>query len=81
MLYVVLGSIGTSVGHNNHKIETYTVDTTSHSIWLKRELPTIDRILFDVNEDPSLPNYKRTCLYHVIKNWISYLRKEKSAVC
>ncbi|XP_025420201.1 uncharacterized protein LOC112690406 [Sipha flava] len=40
---------------------------TIHSVWLKRELPTIDRILFDVNADPSLPNFKRTSLYRVIK--------------
>jgi len=40
---------------------------TIHSIWLKRELPTIDQILFDVNADPSLPNFKRTSLYRVIK--------------
>jgi hypothetical protein len=30
-----------------------------HSFWLRRELPTIDKILFAVNEDPSLPNFKR----------------------
>jgi len=40
---------------------------TINSIWLKRELPTIDRILFDVNADPSLPNFKRTSLYRVIR--------------
>lgn len=39
---------------------------TIHSVWLKRELPTIDRILLDVNADPSLPNFKRTSLYRVI---------------
>ncbi|KAL4083905.1 hypothetical protein QTP88_029221 [Uroleucon formosanum] len=38
-----------------------------HAIWLRGELPTIDKILFDVNEDPILPNYKRTTLYNIIK--------------
>lgn len=33
-----------------------------HGIWLRRELPTIDKILHEVNEDPSLPNFKRTTL-------------------
>ncbi|KAL4098421.1 hypothetical protein QTP88_023040 [Uroleucon formosanum] len=34
-----------------------------HSVWLKREVPTIDRILLDVNADPLLPDFKRTSLY------------------
>lgn len=38
-----------------------------HSIWLRRELPTIDKILTAVNEDPLLPNFKRTTLYKTIK--------------
>ncbi|XP_025203827.1 uncharacterized protein LOC112600737 [Melanaphis sacchari] len=50
---------------------------TIHSIWLKRELPTIDRILFDVNADPSLPNFKRTSLYRVIKKLDFVFTKRK----
>lgn len=38
-----------------------------NSIWLRRELPTIDKILTAVNDDPLLPNFKRTTLYKTIK--------------
>ncbi|KAL4104685.1 hypothetical protein QTP88_019968 [Uroleucon formosanum] len=38
-----------------------------HSFWLRKELPTIDKILEAVNDDPALPNYKRTTLYTIIK--------------
>lgn len=37
------------------------------SIWLRRELPTIEKILTAVNDDPLLPNFKRTTLYKAIK--------------
>lgn len=48
-----------------------------HSVWLNRELPTVDRILLDVNEDPSLPNFKRTSLYRVIKKLDFVFAKRK----
>ncbi|CAI6376480.1 unnamed protein product [Macrosiphum euphorbiae] len=48
-----------------------------HSIWLRRELPTIDKILFEVNEDPSLPNFKRTTLYNIIKKLDFVFTKRK----
>ena len=38
-----------------------------HSFWLRRELPTIDKILYVINDDPALPNFKRTSLFKVIK--------------
>jgi len=38
-----------------------------HSFWLKREIPTIDKILQAVNDDPALSNCKRTVLYETIK--------------
>jgi len=31
-----------------------------HSIWMRRELPTIDKILTVVNDDPLLSTFKRT---------------------
>jgi len=48
-----------------------------HAIWLRGELPTIDKILFDVNEDPILPNYKRTTLYTIIKKLDIVFTKRK----
>lgn len=38
-----------------------------HYFWLKSEIPTIDKILQAVNDDPALPNFKRTVLYETIK--------------
>jgi len=43
-----------------------------HSFWLKKELPIIDKVLEAVNDDPALPNFKRTTLYTstlLLKNW------------
>lgn len=48
-----------------------------HGIWLRRELPTIDKILHEVNEDPSLPNFKRTTLYNIIKKLDFVFAKRK----
>ncbi|XP_025200475.1 uncharacterized protein LOC112598292 [Melanaphis sacchari] len=48
-----------------------------HAIWLRGELPTIDKILFDVNEDPTLPNFKRTTLYNIIKKLDFVFTKRK----
>ena len=48
-----------------------------HSFWLRRELPTIDKILVAVNEDPSLPNFKRTTLYSTIKKLDFVFEKRK----
>ncbi|KAE9522255.1 hypothetical protein AGLY_017344 [Aphis glycines] len=48
-----------------------------HSFWLRRELPTIDKILIAVNEDPSLPNFKRSTLYSTIKKLHFVFEKRK----
>lgn len=52
-----------------------------YSIWLLRELLTIDKILFEVNADPSLPNFKRTTLYNMIKKIGFCLRQKKKVQC
>ncbi|KAL4126161.1 hypothetical protein QTP88_010387 [Uroleucon formosanum] len=48
-----------------------------HSFWLKKELPTIDKILEAVNDDPALPNFKRTTLYTTIKKLDFVFTKRK----
>ncbi|KAL4085236.1 hypothetical protein QTP88_027095 [Uroleucon formosanum] len=48
-----------------------------HSFWLRKELPTIDKILEAVNDDPALPNYKRTTLYTIIKKLDFVFTKRK----
>lgn len=48
-----------------------------HAIWLQRELPTIDKILHVVNEDPALPCFKRTTFYRIIKQLDFVFTKRK----
>lgn len=48
-----------------------------HSFWLRKELLTIDKILHAVNEDPALPDFKRTTLYSVIKKLDFVFTKRK----
>jgi len=52
-----------------------------HSLWLRHELPTINNILFEVNEDAALPNFKRTTLYSIIKKLdFEFVKKKKFCV-
>ncbi|XP_050066712.1 uncharacterized protein LOC126555847 [Aphis gossypii] len=48
-----------------------------HAIWLRRQLPTIDKILHEVNEDPALPKFKRTTMYTTIKKLDFVFSKRK----
>ncbi|CAI6370564.1 unnamed protein product [Macrosiphum euphorbiae] len=48
-----------------------------HSFWLRKEIPTIDKILHSVNEDPALPDFKRTSLYSLIKKLDFVFTKRK----
>ncbi|XP_016656461.1 uncharacterized protein LOC107882156 isoform X2 [Acyrthosiphon pisum] len=49
-------------------LDRNTLRKKVYSIWLRRELPTINRILAEVNKDPVLPNFKRTAFDNIIKN-------------
>lgn len=47
-----------------------------HSFWLKRQIPTLNKILTAVNDDDSLPNFKRTSLYKILKSLnFKYVKK------
>lgn len=48
-----------------------------HYFWLRKELPTIDKILQAVNDDPTLPNMKRSTLYETIKKLDFVFTKRK----
>lgn len=48
-----------------------------YSFWLRKEIPTIDKILHAVNEDPALPDFKRTSLYSLIKKLDFVFTKRK----
>lgn len=51
-----------------------------HGFWMKKELPTIDKILEAVNSDPALPDFKRTTLYKMIKKLDLVFTKRRDAV-
>ncbi|CAI6343696.1 unnamed protein product [Macrosiphum euphorbiae] len=52
-----------------------------HSFWLRKDLPTIDKILHAVNEDPAFPDFKRTSLYSVIKKLdFVFTKRKRSSV-
>ena len=46
-----------------------------HNFYFENSIPTIDRILAAVNEDPDLPNFKRTTLYKLFK----YQKRERNS--
>lgn len=48
-----------------------------HGFWMKKELPTIDKILEEVNSDPALPDFKRTTMYKTIKKLDFVFTKRK----
>ena len=39
-----------------------------HSFYFNKEIPTLDKILSAVNDDPDLPDFKRTTMFHLLKN-------------
>lgn len=46
-----------------------------HSFWLRNELPTFDKILEVVNDDPALPNFRRSS-FHTIINKLDFVFKK-----
>ncbi|XP_072400288.1 uncharacterized protein [Diabrotica undecimpunctata] len=38
-----------------------------HQFFFRNEIPTIDRVLQQVNDDPNLPDFKRTTFYKLLK--------------
>lgn len=74
--------IRTTLFHKIDDMDRNGIRQTIHSFWLRRELPTIDKILTAVNENPSLPNFKRTTLFKVIKqlNFVYTKRKRCSVL-
>jgi len=62
---------------NIHDLDLNEFRQRVHSIWLRHELPTIDKILLEVNQDPSLPNFKRTGMYNIIKQLDFIFTKRK----
>lgn len=38
-----------------------------HDFWYKREIPTLEKILASIHEDPDLPNLSQTTLYRILQ--------------
>jgi len=51
-----------------------------HSFWLNRQIPTVLKMLMAVNEDESLPNFKHTSLYILLKSMNFVYEKKKKIV-
>ncbi|XP_047022563.1 uncharacterized protein LOC124634839 [Helicoverpa zea] len=49
-----------------------------HSFFFDNELPTLDKILEAVNSDESLPDFKRSTLYNLIKNKLKFTYIKRS---
>lgn len=39
-----------------------------HQYFFRNELPTLDKVLKDINDTPDLPNFKRTTFYRLLKS-------------
>lgn len=51
-----------------------------HDIWFQRQVPTIDKILASVNEDPDLPNFSRSTLHRLLKHLnFEYLKRGRNS--
>lgn len=48
-------------------LDRHAIRQKVHSFWLRKELPTVDKILKAVNDDPAFPDFKRSTLHMVIK--------------
>lgn len=53
------------------KIDDFEKDAIRHKVhgfWFQRQIPTLDKILVSINEDPDLPNFSRATLHRLLKN-------------
>ncbi|XP_027843956.2 uncharacterized protein LOC114124782 [Aphis gossypii] len=51
-----------------------------HNFWRRREVPTIPKILTAINEDETLPNFKRTSFQKVLKDLqFEYVKKNRNS--
>lgn len=39
-----------------------------HDIWFRRQIPTLDKILASIHEDPDLPHFSRATLHRLLKD-------------
>jgi len=51
-----------------------------HSIYLRGEIPNLDKVLREINDDDTLPNFSRTSLFRVLKK-LNFVYKRRSRDC
>lgn len=55
----------------SEKIDDFEKDAVRrkvHDFWLRRQIPTLDKILVSINEDPDLPHFSRATLHRLLKS-------------
>ncbi|CAH2102128.1 unnamed protein product [Euphydryas editha] len=64
------------------KIDDFTksaIRRKVHSFFIKGELPTLKKVLNDINEDDTLPNFKRTTFYKILKHLkFKYIKRQSN---
>lgn len=53
------------------KVDNFEKDAVRQKVyyfWFWRQIPTLNKILVSVNEDPDLPNFSRISLYRLLKS-------------
>ncbi|CAI6374510.1 unnamed protein product [Macrosiphum euphorbiae] len=76
---------GTVLSPNKKRKTPAVVDENAirqliHNFWRRREVPTITKILTAVNEDETLPNFKRSSFQKVLKDLqFEYLKKNRNS--
>ena len=57
-----------TVIHETDDVVKSAIRRKVHGYFFNNDLPTVDKILRTVNDDEDLPNFKRTTMYHLLKN-------------
>lgn len=52
-----------------------------HQFFFRNEIPTIDKVLANVNANPDLPNFKRTTFHQLLKQLnFQYVRRQRDSM-
>ncbi|XP_050516388.1 uncharacterized protein LOC126891251 [Diabrotica virgifera virgifera] len=68
MFYKNIAKIMVNLDQQKHTIEETKFSAIVHSFFLDNELPTIQKILQKISENPHIPNLKKTTLGKVLKS-------------
>lgn len=64
------------------KIDDFTksaIRRKVHSFFIKGELPTLKKVLSEINEDDTLPNFKRSTFHKILKDLkFKYIKRQRN---